>query len=525
MTDLTQDLCRMFARALELEYVSDDTDFYLAGGHSLSALSLAVSVEAAVGVPVRVRDILECATPKLLAARLTEAGGTDTDARSGASSDAGTVQDGAVSESVRWLWLARQGAHGGKGAYTVPCLLRGQGQPDPQRLAAAVATLPVRHTALRTVFVERQGGPQAVVTDRVAPLDVVDLRDEALADREFEALVHDRVEIPFDLAEGPLFRATLFLLAEGAWALLLTADHLVCDGRSLTVLAAELVTVYGGLPVPAPEFAPGPPRSTRSREESLAYWRDLLTPPPTPLLLPVDRRRQGPAGAVTETVALDLDQRLTDRLPGLAASAHAGTFAPLAAAVASALGELTRSDDICLGTPVDRRSLLGRDGAVGFHVATVPLRLDLTGRDDPAALVRHVAARTADALDHSGVAFDELVATLDPPRPPGRGPFFDVWVALYPHIDTGPAVPGGISLRGGPFLLRQGMFELSFQFVEHARGLRLCLQYDTARYDRDTAEQIAGRVLAQLGRITGKPGPGPAAPLPAPAFQGFRFDT
>ncbi|MFB0617664.1 condensation domain-containing protein [Streptomyces sp. AGS-58] len=544
MTDLTQDLCRLFARALELEYVTDDTDFYLAGGHSLSALALAVSVEEAVGLPVRVRDILECATPKSLAARLTEARGGAAGpvpegvpraapgsrrARDGDVPEPVRARDGDVPESVRWLWLARQNEHGGAGAYTVPCLLRGDGELDVDRLASAVAALPARHPALRTVFVERLGAVRAVVTDRTAPLEVVDLRGGSLTEEEFEALVHDRVEVPFDLAEGPLFRSTLFLRPDGAWSLLFTADHLVCDGRSLTVLAAELVAAYRQDGAPPPVPVPGPRPAPRPREESLAHWRDLLTPPPAPLLLPVDRPRREPAGAVTDTVPLDIEPRVTSRLRALAAAAHAGLFAPLAAAVASGLGGLTRTDDICLGTPVDRRSSLGLDGAVGFHVATVPLRLDLTGRDDPAGLVRHVAARTADALDRSEVAFDELVATLDPPRTPGRGPFFDVWVALFPRIDTGPAGPRGIALRGGPFLQRRGMFELSFQFVEQERGLRLCLQYDTGRYARDTAEHIAGRVLAELGRLAGESGTGgPAKPPsgpPAPAFQGFRFDS
>ncbi|MBL1082326.1 hypothetical protein JK359_10075 [Streptomyces actinomycinicus] len=545
MTDLIQELCRLFARALELEYVTDDTDFYLAGGHSLSALALAVSVEGATGVPVRVRDILECATPKLLAARLAEARAGAPDPAPQAAGEPRRAEDGTVPESVRWLWLARQGSHGG-GAYTVPCLLRGEGELDVDRLAAAVATLPARHPALRTVFVERQGSPRAVVTDRVAPLDVVDLRDTPLTEDGFEALVQDRVEVPFDLTEGPLFRSTLFLRAGGAWSLLSTADHLVCDGRSLAILADELVDAYGrdGTPsagpaqgarpaVGRPDGAPSaePAQGTRpaadSREKSLAYWRGLLTPPPAPLLLPVDQRRSGPAGAVTDTVALGIDPRVTDRVRTLAATAHAGLFAPLAAAVASGLGGLTRTDDVCLGTPVDRRSLLGLDDAVGFHVATVPLRLDLSGHGDPAGLVRHVAARTADALDHGEVAFDELVATLDPPRSEGRGPFFDVWVALFPRIDTGPAEPGAIGLRGGPFLQRRGMFELSFQFVEEERGLRLCLQYDISRYARDTAEQIAARVLAELDRLAGEPeAPGqPPNDSPAPAFQGFRFDA
>lgn len=105
-------------------------------------------------------------------------------------------------------------------------------------------------------------------------------------------------------------------------------------------------------------------------------------------------------------------------------------------------------------------------------------------------------------------------------------PFFDVWVALYPRIDTGPCAPGGIALRGGPIPQRVGMFELSFQFVEHADGMRLWLQYDTERYAADTAERMARRLVDEVARLLADPAePGPEAALTHRAFSGFRFDA
>jgi acyl carrier protein len=68
--DDIQILRKLFAAALSLEYVAPDTDFFLAGGHSLSALTLAMAAEDALGVHITTRDVFECPSPELLAQRL-----------------------------------------------------------------------------------------------------------------------------------------------------------------------------------------------------------------------------------------------------------------------------------------------------------------------------------------------------------------------------------------------------------------------------------------------------------------------
>ncbi|WP_434599532.1 condensation domain-containing protein [Streptomyces sp. A5-4] len=535
--DPTQRLCVLFAGALELDHVTPDTDFFLAGGHSLSALTLAVAVEDAFGVRVRVRDIFDAATPVLLAARLAEAGPTTTEPADTAppgprQRDADPLPGTEVADATRWLWLERQRGDGNSGAYTVPCLLDGTGPLDVDRLAGALAAVARRHPALRTVFVEAQGAPRAVVTDRVPPFEVVDLRARDLQAGRLDALVNERVEAPFDPSTGPLARTTLFLRPGGQWSLLLVADHLVCDGRSLEILAAEAVEAYADQASGAVQEPPGEPRQVPPADRAtdpqaaIDHWRHLLLPPPAPLPLPVRGPRTRPVGATTATAVEEIGPDVLARLTHLGRRHHAGPFAPLAAALARTLAGATGSTDICLGTAVDRRARLGKEHAVGFHVATVPLRLEVHDSMSAEDLVRQVAQRTMDAVDHSEVAFDALVAALDPPRSPGRMPFFDVWAALYPRIDTGPCPPGGIALSGGPVPVRVGMFELSFQFVEHARGMRLVLQYDTLRYAADTAERMVRRLGEELTRLLH--GPEEPAPEPAPTertFSGFHFDA
>ncbi len=546
---LTAALCREFALVLEVPAVSADTDFFLAGGHSLAASALATAVERLCGARVRVRDVFECPTPQALALRVAQrpGNGQSSTCQSGAGAaglpgpDDGTQ----LPEMARWLWRERQRGDAGASAYTVSCLFDGTGELDLARLDRAVELVLRRYPILRAVFSEHRGVPQMTVTDQVEPLSVVDLRASGEPGRALSAAVQERTEVPFDLSAGPLCRVTVFLRPAGAWSLLLVADHLVCDGSGLRILAEDLVEAYtdpdaaGKRPVsttgqnatagagPSPGQRPAPQPAA-----ALQYWRESLSPPPPPLPLPVSRRRDAPTAHHCAAVTLPVSQSILDKLAGVGSRAHAGRFVALTAALLHTLGMVTGCADICLGTPVDRRNRLGAPRAVGFYVSTVPLRLRVPPQADWAELLDQVAARVVDAVDHSDVTFDEIVAALDPPREQWRTPFFDVWVAVYPYIAAGGAGRDTIGLHGGPVPLRQGLFELSFQLIERpaGQGADLTLQYDTERYDGATARWLTDLVAADLVRLAD--GRQPLTELPAAAgarpgsgaFGGFHFD-
>src|SRR5581483_9537232 len=49
---------------------------------------------------------------------------------------------------------------------------------------------------------------------------------------------------PFTLANGPLLRLKLLLLAEQEYVLILTVHHIVTDGWSMNILIKELAALY-----------------------------------------------------------------------------------------------------------------------------------------------------------------------------------------------------------------------------------------------------------------------------------------
>ncbi|OEJ22385.1 amino acid adenylation domain-containing protein [Streptomyces subrutilus] len=559
------DAVRTVLRALFAEAlggpVADDGDFFLLGGTSLKAASLAAAAARRLSAPVRLRDVFDCPSVAALALRLapraasapaeapsgpppptragdsapaegpTPAGGGPTGGP-GLAGGPGPAAGGAqgpsrASAGQRWLWLedrTRSAGTAGTAAYHVPMLLDCHGTADPAALRAAFARLQELQPQLRTVFREERGEPVPVPAPTRARLEVLDLPDEAAR----EALVREWAHRPFDLAAGPLVRAALLRRPGGRDRLLVVLHHVVADQTSLEVVARALAG--GPVGQSAPELS-GPAPHEPSYDTQLAYWQDRLTPPPAPLPLPVDRPRTGPAGRSTAVTTVRLDAGELGALERLARGHRTGLFGVLAAAVAAALHEATGAGDISLGTAVSRRPALGPADAVGCLVNTVVLRTAVHGELPCAELIADLAGQTVGALDHGGLPFSDLVRALDPPRPPGRNPLFDVWVTLWDEIDTGP---GALRLTGGPIPLDEGMFELSFQFGRDATGLTLLLQYDSARYEPDTARDLAekaahaARRLASagpLGRVRALASQAPASQAPAgrPAFAGFSW--
>ncbi len=91
-------------------------------------------------------------------------------------------------------------------------------------------------------------------------LPVVDLRELPETERETEVqrLVTNEARQPFDLAKGPLVRATLLRLDENEHVGLLTMHHIVSDGWSTGILIREMAVLYeavcSGRPSPLPEL-------------------------------------------------------------------------------------------------------------------------------------------------------------------------------------------------------------------------------------------------------------------------------
>src|SRR5262245_61831220 len=147
------------------------------------------------------------------------------------------------------LWFLDQ-LMPGNAFYNYGNAVRFRGPLDVSMFARALNDIVARHEALRTTFQVIGSQPMQVIAPSLStPLPVTDLHALAETERETEAerLAAEVARLPFDLATGPLIRASMLRLGESDHVLLLTTHHIISDGWSLVVLFRELGAVYGAL--------------------------------------------------------------------------------------------------------------------------------------------------------------------------------------------------------------------------------------------------------------------------------------
>ncbi|HEU0079960.1 MAG TPA: amino acid adenylation domain-containing protein, partial [Longimicrobiaceae bacterium] len=279
--EVEERLAAIWASVLGVERVGIHDDFFALGGHSLLATRVTSRVREVFGVELPLRAVFEAPTVAGLAGWLSgpaeqpagpSAEGEDGSAPPGSagSGRAAAAEDGIrrvprdaplpLSFAQQRLWFIDR-LEPGSAVYNISLTPRLGGELDEAALERALGEVIRRHEALRTTFREVDGSPVQVISPFGGfTLPIEDLTGLPEADREAAVRRRATEEAmrPFDLATGPLFRATLLRVDEESYALLLTMHHIVSDGWSMDVLFRDISALYtayrAGKESPLPEL-------------------------------------------------------------------------------------------------------------------------------------------------------------------------------------------------------------------------------------------------------------------------------
>ncbi|GAA4960292.1 non-ribosomal peptide synthase/polyketide synthase [Actinoplanes utahensis] len=407
------------------------------------------------------------------------------------------------------LWFLDRFAPGDS-EYNSALALRLTGPLDEAALTAAIRGLVDRHESLRTTFADVDGrAVQIVHPASPCAVPVVDLEERSRDGAALDDLLFAAYSVPFDLAAGPLFRATLFRLAPQETILLLAAHHIVTDGWSMSVLADDLGALYEqartGTPSSLPELttryadfavwqrAQAAGAAARRHAD---YWTGQLAGLPT-LDLPTDRPRPAVRtsnGAVHPFTVPDV---VADRLTALARAHDTTLFTTLTAACTVLLSRWTGQDDVALGTVVSGRDGAGLERLVGFFVNTVVLRSRVDPGCTVAELLGRMRATTLDAVAHGDVPFERLIEAAGAPRDVSRNPLFDVMVLLHGSQRAVPRM-SGLHVADVPLTRRAATVDLSVEFEQHDGALSGFVEYNTDLFDASTVARMTGHLLTLL---------------------------
>ena len=405
------------------------------------------------------------------------------------------------------LWLLDQ-LLPGRAAYNLPFAVRLSGRLEVGALGRSLAEVVRRHEVLRTVFVGGDAGALQVPAPAGGRLlAAVDLSRLPAPAREAEArrLARADARRPFDLACGPLLRATLLRLEARAHVLLFCLHHTVSDGWSNAVLLGEMSQLYAafaaGEASPLPElelqfadFAVWQRQQLTGEtlDGLLAYWRQKLRDAPPVLELPTDRARPAAPRHLGGTVTGALDAGTPGALNQLGRDREATPFVILLAAFQALLGRWAGSRDVVVGSPVAGRERPEVEGLIGFFANTLVLRTDLLGDPSFAELLDRVRRAVLEAQEHAELPFERLVEELRPERDEAVHPLFQVAFVLQDGGRRSAELPGLTFEPVAPREIHSGVakFDLTLFVDLQAAGSELWLEYDRELFAATTASRF-----------------------------------
>ncbi|WP_061295926.1 non-ribosomal peptide synthetase/MFS transporter [Herbidospora cretacea] len=409
-----------------------------------------------------------------------------------------------LSHAQERLWFLEQ-YRPGTTAYTVPFAVWLEGELTADQIADALLEVTARHETLRTRFTTSDDGLPELVIDDEPTVDLT-VREAETAE-EARRLISAELARPFDLATGPLLRATLVRLAPDQHVLQLAAHHTVTDGWSGDVLLGDILSRVAGrdlapLPIQYGDYALW--QRGRVGQADIDYWRDRLAHVP-PLDLPTDLPRPPEQSAKGAEHAFRLDADLVAALTEMGSARGATPYMIFLTALQVLLGRWSGQDDFAIGTPVSGRGQPELDGLVGMFVNTLAMRADLDG--DPAftELLDRVKDSALDAFSHQELPFDQLVNELNVERDVSRTPIFQVLFALQ-NYQTGPAGADVVKVTGFSAEVTAARFDLALYLFEGPEGMGASFIYCTDLFRPATVERLAGSFATLLRSIAADPG-------------------
>ncbi|WP_024689807.1 condensation domain-containing protein, partial [Pseudomonas tremae] len=420
-----------------------------------------------------------------------------------------------LSFSQRQLWFLDQ-MEPGNAFYNVPSAVTLRGSLDVGALEKALNGLIVRHEILRTTFCSVDGEPRQVIHPAITLLlPVTDLRHLTPAEREEHVgnAVERDARTPFDLASGPLLRASLLRLADDEYLWLYSVHHIIADGWSMGVIAQEIATLYADFLLRQPSsLAPLAVQyadyacwqqqrlSDAALETQLDFWRHTLADAPACLNMPVDRPRPAVQRYVGATFSSSLDGATLRALGALGRQTQGTLFNVLMGTLAVLLWRHSGQQDLCIGTPFANRSRPEIEPLIGHFVNTQVIRQRLDPQQTFAQLLRELRATLLAVHAHQDVPFDRVVEALNPPRDSAYSPLFQVMMVLQNTPGATLQMPG-LSMTPYGTGSATAKFDLAFEWVERDGLLHLLVEYNTDLFDRSTIERLSGHYRHLLEQV------------------------
>jgi amino acid adenylation domain-containing protein len=405
-------------------------------------------------------------------------------------------------------------------AYNLLSATRMDGELDADVLERSLHYAVLRHEDLRTTFVQRDGSPYTQIADgsswRMDRLLLDRQPDESL-EQAVTRFAEETTRKPFNLEEGPLFRAYLLRCSEHESVLVLSMHHIISDGWSMGVLSREVAESYRAfhrgedpqitdLPIQYIDYSVWQREwlTNGMLEGQMPYWRKHLEGAPPQVIFPPDHARSSAANVRNRRSKLVLSADMAERLNAFSRANGSTLFMVMLSAFMFLLSRYSGLEDVTVGTASANRSRAELSELIGFFVNNLVLRATVEDNITFLDLLKRVRETTLGAFENQDVPFDHLVRELQTGRNQEITPFFQTMFILH-NFQMEEADLPKLSVSSLELDAATARFDLSVEVSPFRNELLVFFDYRTDLYDQATITELQRSFEYVLEFVTTNP--------------------
>jgi hypothetical protein len=387
-----------------------------------------------------------------------------------------------------------------------------RGALSTQDCVAAMQRVVDRQEVMRLSILPGKDQPLQMIRAKSTPMmRFYEISSSNNGREALEELMQEVFHAPFDLVQGPLYRADVVRQGANDYLLIFTIHHAIADGWSLGAFVKDLCAAYalgragvqGGLPpLPLPYSAWGAAERVfwqpEKIDQHLPFWTSQLAGARR-LWGVGPQTTSGPLKRLVSMTSSDLSRQIRE----FARRTGVTLFSTLLTAFQIALSRWTGATDIVVGTPVANRSKQAVHETMGYCSGIVPIRGNVEHDRPFSDAVRAVHRDSLDCFANA-IPFVELVQALGHSATLGKNPIFDVRFALQNHPVPYAAVPG-FSVRLRMRSTGTARFHLGCEITEDGEALEVVWLFRLELFSEEEVRRLGTMFEAVLAGILRSP--------------------
>ncbi|MFB6367574.1 condensation domain-containing protein, partial [Paenibacillus elgii] len=500
-TEIEEKLAELWSEVLGADRIGVHDSFFERGGHSLKVTRLVTLIHKELSVKLSYRDIFEKPTIRSLAVHIGEV----EQERFVSIPPAPPAAYYPLSYAQNRMFIQQQ-IYPDSTSYNISLVYLVQGRLDKPKIAETFNRLAQRHESLRTCFTLVQNSPVQRILDRVE----LGFEEYSCPEEQLEPVIH-RLIRPFNLERAPLLRAGLVQVGSDRHVLVLDMHHIVADGMSVDLIAADFFAMYAGdelpkLPIHYKDYAVW--EQSRERKELAkkqeTYWLDVFFRPVQPLELPIDYPRDfGVQDSEAAIASFVLDADWTAKVRDLAFRHQVSLYVLLLAVYNVLLAKCCGQEDIVVGTVTSGRNHDDLKQVVGMFANTIPQRNFPAKHKTFFQFLQEVHDNALQGFQHQEYPLEKLVNRLNLKRDLNRNPLFDTFFQIQ-YFEERQQEIGELLFTPYPYRKNNtSQFELELSVEEEQERLQFHLHYSSQLYKRETIESLWDAYYEALQKVIG----------------------